>query len=123
MLKTILLVAAGGAVGSVFRYITNLWVARHFIHIFPLATFLVNVIGCLLIGLLAGLFERHQLATRELQYLLITGFCGGFTTFSAFALENVQLLQSNSALAFFYIAVSILFSIMAVWLGIYLANI
>jgi CrcB protein len=122
MLKTILLVGVGGAVGSILRYLTNVWVARSFLHIFPLATLLVNVLGCLLIGLLVGIFDRQQLTSRELQYLFITGFCGGFTTFSAFSLENVVLLENHTTLALFYIAASIVLGIGAVWLGLYISK-
>jgi CrcB protein len=122
MIKAVLLVGFGGAIGSIFRYLSNMWVARHFLHIFPLATLLVNIIGCLLIGLLVGIFEKNQLNSRELQYLFITGFCGGFTTFSAFALENVLLLQSHTALAFLYTALSIVVGVGAVWLGLYLSQ-
>lgn len=122
MLKTILLVGVGGAVGSILRYLTNVWVARNFLHIFPLATLLVNVLGCLLIGLLVGIFDRQQLSSRELQYLFITGFCGGFTTFSAFSLENVVLLENHTTLALFYIAASIVLGIGAVWLGLYISK-
>lgn len=119
MLKTILLVGIGGASGSILRYLSNIFVARHFFHIFPLATLLVNVIGCLLIGLLAGLFEKHQISNRDLQYLFITGFCGGYTTFSAFSIESVQLIQTNTIMALVYIISSILLGLAAVWLGLY----
>ena len=122
MLKAILLVGIGGAFGSILRYLTSVWVARSFLHIFPLATLLVNVLGCLLIGLLVGIFDRQQLSSRELQYLFITGFCGGFTTFSAFSLENVALLENHTALAIIYIAASIILGIGAVWLGLYLSR-
>jgi CrcB protein len=122
MIKAIFLIGIGGAAGSILRYLTNLWVARSFLHIFPLATLLVNVIGCLLIGLLVGVFDRQQVSNRELQYLFITGFCGGFTTFSAFSLENVLLLQSHASLAVFYIVASILLGIGAVWFGLYLSR-
>lgn len=122
MIKTILLVGIGGAVGSIFRYLTNIWVARSFLHVFPLATLLVNIIGCLLIGFLVGLFDKQQASSRELQYLLITGFCGGFTTFSAFSFENVLLLQSHTFLALFYIIASILLGIGAVWFGLYISK-
>lgn len=122
MLKTILLVGLGGAMGSILRYLSNMFVARHFVHIFPLATLLVNVIGCLLIGVLAGLFEKYHGSSRDLHYLFITGFCGGYTTFSAFSIESVQLLQSHTTLALFYILSSVILGLAAVVIGLYLAR-
>lgn len=123
MIKTVLLIGLGGAIGSIFRYLSNVWVTRHFLHIFPLATLLVNIIGCLLIGVFIGMFDRNQLSNKDLHYLFITGFCGGFTTFSAFALENVLLFQDNTALAFLYIAASIILGLGAVYLGLYVTKI
>jgi CrcB protein len=122
MIKTILLIGLGGGVGSIFRYLSNLFVTKYFLHIFPLATLLVNITGCLLIGILVGIFDRNQLNNKDLHYLFITGFCGGFTTFSAFALENVILFQNNTALAFLYIAASIILALGAVYLGLYLTK-
>jgi len=80
-------------------------------------------LGCLLIGILLGLFERQQLSNPDLKFLFITGFCGGYTTFSAFASENINLFQSsNSLIAFLYIAVSVLVGLLAVWLGLMLTK-
>lgn len=119
MVRIILLVAFGGAVGSVFRYLTSMFVNKYFTGVFPLATFTVNFLGCLIMGLLFGIFEKQQLTNSDLKMLLITGFCGGYTTFSAFTYENINLLQnSNSAMAFIYIAISVLSGLFAVWLGL-----
>lgn len=124
MIKQLILVGLGGGIGSIFRYLTSLLVNRYF-HpdSFPLATFVVNVLGCLLIGVLIGLSIRYELLDRELKLLLVTGFCGGYTTFSTFSSENLQLLESqNYYILCLYIILSILIGLLAVWLGFQLAK-
>ena len=123
MLKTILYIAFGGAIGSVLRFLTSLFVAKFWANHFPLATFLTNVVGCFLIGLFIGFLEKNHPTDGNLKWFLITGFCGGFTTFSAFGLENITLFQSNNSfLAFAYIASSIIAGLFAVWLGLFLSK-
>lgn len=123
MTKAIILVGLGGGLGSIFRYLTSVVVTKYVQTTFPLGTFAVNIIGCLIVGILLGLFERQQLTNPDLKFLLITGFCGGYTTFSAFASENINLFQSgNSLTAFVYIASSVLISLFAVFIGIILTK-
>ena len=123
MLKTVFLVAIGGAAGSVLRYLTSVVVQKYYAHVFPLATLLTNLIGCLLIGIFVGWLSKNQLPDSNLKWLLITGFCGGYTTFSAFGLENVQLLQNgNSAYALLYIAASVIIGLAAVYLGLLISK-
>lgn len=118
MFKTFLIVFLGGGIGSAFRYLTSVITEKYVQSSFPWATFLVNVFGCLLIGILIGFFTKQQIENSNLKLLFITGFCGGFTTFSAFALENIKLFQSgNSFLALLYIALSVLLGVLAVWTG------
>ena len=123
MLKAILLVGIGGAAGSVLRYLTSVISAKYVQTEFPIATFAVNIIGCLLIGVLIGMIGKQQFSNPEFKLLLVTGFCGGFTTFSAFAYDNVTLFQQgNTLIAFLYIASSVILSLAAVFVGMYLVK-
>ena len=91
MLKALLLVGTGGFFGSIARYGVKLLTDKYLTSAFPYGTFLVNIVGCFIIGLLFGLTQRNQLDNTT-WLILATGFCGGFTTFSSFALENNLLL-------------------------------
>jgi len=89
---TFLAVFFGGGTGALTRYLMSLWVGSIWDGAFPLGTFLINLIGCFLIGFLGGLSERFAIEPN-LRLLLQTGFLGGFTTFSSFGLETVQLFR------------------------------
>jgi fluoride exporter len=123
MLKTILLIGFGGAIGSVFRYLTHWITTKYFQSSFPLSTLLVNVIGSLLIGVFIGYLGKYFPDNHPLKFLLIVGFCGGFTTFSSFALENYNLMQNNQQItAYLYMAGSIILTLTAVGLGNYISK-
>lgn len=123
MIKTIALVGIGGALGSMFRYLTHWVTSKYFDSTLPISTLLVNVVGSLLIGIFLGAIGKYFPENHPLKFLLMVGFCGGFTTFSSFALENYNLIQNNQHLtAYFYIITSVVLTISAIGLGNYLSK-
>ena len=121
MLKTILIVGTGGFLGSVARYLTQILVEKYLHSTFPWGTFAANIAGCFIIGLVFALSERGNLLTPEWRIFLAVGFCGGFTTFSSFAYNNLTMLSENNLLQFFgNIFLSVFFGLIAVYLGIVL---
>ncbi len=115
MLKNIILVGLGGAAGSMLRYAFSVW----FKHAsFPLATFLVNIIGSFVIGLVFAYALRSESFAINWRLFLAAGICGGFTTFSAFSLESMSLLQQQRIGMFFlYVFGSVMLGLAAAWLG------
>lgn len=123
MIKNILLVLLGGGIGSVARYLLSYFFSKNDATQFPWATFMANTIGCLLIGLLFGYIQKNNLQNETLKLILITGFCGGFTTFSTFSLENIQFIQNqNYNLAILYTLASLVIGLLAVIIGIKIFN-
>ena len=119
MLRNFLLVGLGGGLGSMLRYGTSLLMNTK---LFPYATLTVNIAGSFIIGVVFAMSIRQELLTGNWKLFLATGICGGFTTFSAFSLENMGLLQSGKyVLAFSYIMASIILGIAATFLGYQLA--
>jgi fluoride exporter len=116
----VLLVALGGAVGSVARYGVGVAAARWFGLAFPWGTLAVNLVGSLAIGMLA---VRVGPADENTRLLLGVGLLGGFTTFSAFSLETVRLMEHQPGLAVLYVAASLLLGVGACWLGLVLGRV
>ncbi|MFC6268832.1 fluoride efflux transporter CrcB [Frigoriflavimonas asaccharolytica] len=115
-MKALIYIFIGGGLGSVMRFLISnfsqkLWNIKGF----PFGTFTVNIVGCFLIGLASAYFLKVD---NYLKFLIITGFCGGFTTFSAFSIENYTLWQEgNYGILALYVGLSILIGILAIFLG------
>jgi CrcB protein len=118
-LKQVLLVGLGGFVGSIGRYLLGGLVLHQTTGWrFPLSTFCVNVIGCFTLGALAGVAERHAIISADARLFLFTGLLGGFTTFSAFGAEGVNLVRRGDiGVAIAYAALSVVSGFAAVWIG------
>lgn len=118
-MKNILIVGLGGFLGSIARYkLGDLVLHMSAQGRFPFGTFTVNIIGCLVVGALAGVAERHAVFTSDHRLFLFTGVLGGFTTFSAFGLEAMYLIRRGEfGTAALYAGGSVVFGITAVWVG------
>jgi CrcB protein len=118
-MKLALFVALGGGLGSLARYKMGGWLMHHLVDWkFPAGTFAVNLLGCMLAGLLAGLAEGRAWLGPEARVLLFTGFLGGFTTFSAFGLETILLVQRGElAVAAANVALSVLCGLLGLWIA------
>lgn len=118
MFKEILIAGCGGFVGTAGRYLVGKWSSGIWHGAFPMGTFLVNIIGCFIIGLFFGLLENAKVMTPQENVLLITGFCGGFTTFSSFADDMWVLGQQGQWVTFgVYLGLSVVLGILCVWAG------
>jgi CrcB protein len=121
-MKTILAIAIGGAMGSVARYIVTLAVSIWMKAPFPWGTLGVNLTGCFIIGMLTAAFASAQGVSPELRAFLITGFLGGFTTFSAFSMDAVGLWTIGDMRGMFvYVFASVVLSIAAAIAGSFVA--
>lgn len=118
MLKNVLIIGMGGFLGTISRYLSTLYVHKWVAISFPLGTFLVNILGCFLIGLFYGISEKSEFLTNEWRLFLTIGFCGGFTTFSTFANDNLMMVKDQQ---FLYMALytigSVALGLLMVYLG------
>jgi fluoride exporter len=118
-MKEILIVGFGGGIGSIARFLSQKGAERLLDNSFPIGTFLVNVIGCFIIGVVYSLSERGNFLSPEIRLFLTVGLCGGFTTFSTFSYDNFNML-SEKLWQFLIVNVggSLFFGILAVYLGV-----
>jgi fluoride exporter len=120
MLKNFLLVGIGGGIGAMLRYFFSS-IIKH--STFPYNTLFINIAGSLLIGIVFGLTEKSNVISEQLKLFLATGICGGFTTFSAFSVENMQMIKDgNYVAAGLYIFFSVLLGIISVFAGFKIIN-
>ena len=121
MYKIVLLVGSGGFIGSIARYGIGHIASKYIQTSFPIGTFVINIIGSFIIGILFGLVSRNQWMQQGGYLLLASGFCGGFTTFSTFALDNVNLMQKGeSVTAIIYTGLSVIVGLLLCRVGIWL---
>jgi CrcB protein len=124
MFRTLLIIGTGGFLGSISRYLASRYVQNAISTAFPFGTFIVNITGCFLIGFIYGLSERSSLLNPGWKMFLTVGFCGGFTTFSTFANENLALLRDGNFFYFIiYTGLSIFLGITATFLGVTITKI
>ena len=118
MYRYLIYVLVGSSIGGAARYLSQEFVQKNFPSFIPLSTLSVNIVGSFIIGIIYALAEKSKISA-EVRILIATGFCGGFTTFSSFAFENVKLMQDgeffNTAL---YVVLSLVIGFVAVYLGI-----
>jgi fluoride exporter len=122
MNRNILIVGLGGFIGSIARYLIALSLAKSF-QPFPTGTFLINIVGCLAIGIVYGISDRSAILSPQWRLFLATGVCGGFTTFSSFAYENVNLLEIQQySVATLYTVGSIVLGFLTAAIGVFLTR-
>lgn len=121
-MKSLLFIFLGGGTGSVLRYLLTIGVTRHTGTSFPWGTLAVNILGCILIGVFYTMTSRIHIS-NEIRLMLTIGLCGGFTTFSTFSNESLQLLKSGLYPAFFtYVVGSVVLGLLGVTLGVWMSE-
>ena len=118
MVKSILIVGLGGFIGTVARFLISRYFQVNFTSVFPWSTFVVNIIGCLLIGIIYGISEKGNVLSPEIRLFLTVGICGGFTTFSTFSNDAFALIREQEWFRFaLYASLSVFIGLMAVYIG------
>ncbi|HLN75243.1 MAG: fluoride efflux transporter CrcB [Methylococcaceae bacterium] len=118
MIKSLFIAGIGGFIGTVARFVIARYFQFHYTSVFPWSTFVVNVVGCLLIGLIYGISEKGDFLSSDIRLFLTVGICGGFTTFSTFSNDAFLLMQEQEWFRFaLYTSLSIFLGLAAVFFG------
>jgi CrcB protein len=122
--RTFLIVGLGSFLGGGSRYLTNIFAQKYFLTGFPIGTFIANVLGCFLIGVFFAISEKTNVISPEWRLFLTTGFCGGYTTFSTFSIESINLLRSKEIFYFsLNLGLSVVAGLLATLAGIFIIRI
>ena len=111
----ILFIACGGGVGAVLRYVLTEYINNNFSNIFPLGTLSVNILGCFIVGCVAGYFASKS---SPMYFFLVIGILGSFTTMSAFSIQTLELLNTNALNGIVYIILTFSLTIVATYIGL-----
>lgn len=118
MVKSIMIVGLGGFIGTVARFLISRYFQVNLTSVFPWSTFIVNIVGCLLIGIIYGISEKGDFLSPEIRLFLTVGICGGFTTFSTFSNDSFLLIREQEWVRFaLYTSLSLFIGLMAVYVG------
>jgi len=118
MVRSLLVVGFGGFLGTIFRFLISRYYQVNVTTVFPWGTFIVNILGCLLIGLIYGISEKSGILSSDVRLFLTVGICGGFTTFSTLSNDAFLLLRQEEWFLFaFYTSLSLFFGLLAVYIG------
>jgi len=119
----IVAIGVGGSIGAILRYLISVQIGNWLGRDFPYGTLIVNIVGCLILGIVYTLFHSKIQISDELLHAIQLGLLGAFTTYSTFSLETLQMLQKSEFLkAGIYIALSVVLSLLAVWVGTLIAK-
>lgn len=122
-MRLLLIIGAGGFIGSIARYLTQQGISKILPVIFPYGTLAVNISGCFLIGIFYTLAEKGNILSPEWRVFLTTGFCGGFTTFSTFSYETFNLFREEQFISLsLYVSMSVILGMAATYLAIILTR-
>ncbi len=122
-MKELLYVFIGGGLGSLVRFLLGKWVNSFHNSNFPFGTFIINIVACFVLGFIIGLADQKQILSPAIRLFLVVGFCGGFSTFSAFSSETLTLIQQGqNSTMLLYVLLSVVVCLIATFGGLLIAD-